>query len=123
MIEIMPETSGKILAVKASGILSHKDYKKFLPMLDAAIAEHGNICIFVDITEFEGFTPQAMIDDFMAGIKYWWNVKAAAIVGDAEWEKYLTKFADLLTRTEIEYFNEKAEKEAWDWLKTQCAEA
>jgi hypothetical protein len=42
MIEIMPESSGSVLAVKATGILTDVDYKEiWIPKMEEVIKQFG----------------------------------------------------------------------------------
>lgn len=120
MIDILEQSTDKILAVKASGILTHEDYENFLPLLDASINTESHIGLYVDISGFEGMTPHAMLDDFLTGIKYYWNFTYVAVVGDEKWMKFLTEFTDWITPSDLEYFDEKDAEKAWKWLQDAC---
>jgi len=120
MIDILEQSTDKILAVKASGILTHEDYENFLPLLDASINTESHIGLYVDISGFEGMTPHAMLDDFLTGIKYYWNFTYVAVVGGEQWMKFLTEFTDWITPSDLEYFDEKDADKAWKWLQDAC---
>jgi len=54
MMEILDRSSGKVLGIKVSGKLLHQDYQRFVPMLEALIAEHGSSRCLVEMTDLHG---------------------------------------------------------------------
>lgn len=121
MLKILPQSTDKILAIKVSGKLTHKDYEEFIPLLDAKIHEGEHIHMLADITEFEGMTLHAVIDDFLASVKYWPNFEAVAVVGNKDWEEVLTKFGNYLSPAHAKYFKAGEMAEAWRWLEDRLA--
>ena len=52
MIEIMPESSDAVLAVKATGILTDADYKDiWIPRMEKVIKEFGKVKVLLYMTE------------------------------------------------------------------------
>ncbi len=52
MIEIMSETEGKMLAVKATEKLTYDDYEEvFIPKLNQLIEEYGKIRVVMNFAE------------------------------------------------------------------------
>ncbi len=117
MIEFLNKGSDSILAIKASGVLTHDDYEKFIPLLDVSVRDNNHVNMFVDISEFESITPHAMLDDFMVGMRYWFNFDSVAIIGDKKWEEYLVKFYDLVTPCDIKFFKPEESDAALKWLE------
>src|ERR1043165_4464982 len=52
MIEQINTASPKVLGFKLSGKLYDEDYQRFMPVLEAAIKEHGKIRIIADLDNF-----------------------------------------------------------------------
>ena len=119
MIKILPQSTDKILAIKISGTLTHEDYEEFIPLLDAKIRDGQHIHMLADITEFKGMTAHAVLDDFFASVKYWPNFEAVAVVGNKDWEKFLTMVGNYLSPADTEYFEAGEIAKAWRWLEDQ----
>jgi len=119
MLKILPQSTDKILGVKASGQLTHEDYEAFIPLIDAKVQNGEHLYLYIDITDFEGMSAHAMLDDFLASMKYWWNFEAVAVVGNKTWEKYFTKFGNYLTPADVRFFEPVDFKDAWAWLDTE----
>jgi hypothetical protein len=48
MLEVRPESTGKILWLRAAGRLTGQDYREvFTPSLEAVIREHGEVHTFL----------------------------------------------------------------------------
>ena len=121
MLKILPQSDEKILAVQASGELTHEDYEAFLPLLDAKVQSGDHVYLLLDITQFDGMTAHAMVDEFLASMKYWWNFEAVAVVGNKKWEKYFTRFGNYLSPADTRYFDAESEDQAWIWLRGETA--
>lgn len=119
MITILPQSTDKILAIKISGTLTHEDYEEFIPLLDAKIQSGEHIHMLADITEFEGMTAHAVLDDFLASVKYWPNFDAIAVIGNKDWEKMLTRIGNYLSPAHARYFEAAEMPQAWRWLEDQ----
>ncbi len=117
MFEMLPESSGPVVGVRATGRLTDADYKEFLPKLEKVIAEHGSVRLLVDMEGFEGWNLMAAWDDFAFGIKHWNDFSKMAIVGDAKWEEMATKAADLLMKGEARFFSLDERDAAWNWVR------
>ena len=65
MIQIMPESDGKIIGVKPIGKLTDRDYQEVLiPTLETLINQHGKIRLLCFLDEgFTGMEAGAMWDD------------------------------------------------------------
>src|SRR5437016_220470 len=63
MIRMIESGSPKLLAFELSGKLHDQDYKAFVPVIDAAIREQGQIRLMAVLQDFHGWDLQALWDD------------------------------------------------------------
>jgi SpoIIAA-like len=101
MIQIMPESHGKIIGVKPSGKLTDRDYQEVLiPTLESLIKEHGKIRLLCLLDEgFAGMEVGAMWDDAKFFLPHKDDFEKMAIVGGPQWVKLAMKiFAPLMAR-------------------------
>lgn len=117
MFEILPESRGRHVYLKAEGRLTDADYKALVPQLDAAIQEHGTIRLLVDMATFEGWSPQAAWDDSLFGLKHWNDFERLALVGDKHWEDVAAKAMNALTKGEVRCFPTAERGLARAWIE------
>ena len=105
MFDVLPESEGRRVFVKASGKLTDADYKALIPQLEGTIDKYGPIRLLVDMGEFEGIELRAAWDDFAFGLKHWNDFERMALVGDKRWEELSVKAFNCLTKGDIRYFD------------------
>jgi hypothetical protein len=115
MIEQIPESSPKVLAFKMSGKLHDEDYKKFVPLVDAAIASQGKVRMLALFHDFHGWDLHALWDDIKFATTHCTKIERIALVGDKKWEEWMAKVCKPFTRAKVQYFDASrlADAEAW----------
>ena len=104
------------LTLKLSGKLTHEDYEKITPMLDAALVEvkQPHIRALIDLTELEGWEVRAAWDDFKLGVKHGTQFVKIAIYGNKNWQEMAAKIGSWFVSGDAKYFDNEAA--ALDWL-------
>lgn len=120
MIEILPESEGKVLGIRATGRVTNEDYEKvFIPRLKKIIAEHGAVsCLYYMDAEFQGWEVGAMWDDAKFGIKHAKDFDKIAVVGGPKWAAWGVKLEALFMKGEIKIYSVDQLSEAWNWIKS-----
>jgi len=117
MIEQLPSTSAKVLGFKMSGKLHDEDYKKFVPMVDAAIAREGKVRLLAQFHDFHGWDMHALWDDIKFSTTHCTKIERIAMVGDKTWEKWMATICRPFTMAKIRYFAARDIDKAWAWLQ------
>lgn len=119
MIEVLAESSGNVLAVKASAKLTDADYKDtFIPRLEEVIAEHGKARLLFTFDEsFEGWEPRAMWDDASWGIRHLNDFEKIAMVGAKKWVEWAVKLDAHFMKGTIRTFDRDQLDSAREWIK------
>ncbi len=117
MFQEIPVSEKNIFAFRVSGKLTDEDYQEFLPRLDALIEEYGKISLLFELDDFKGWDMKAAWDDLKYGLDHEEDFERIAVVGEKRWHRWITKFGNLMTRTEIRYFDRDDLQKAWDWLR------
>ncbi len=119
MIEVMPESIGALLVVKATEKLTDADYKEvWIPKLEELIKQFGKIKAVLYLTkDFRGWELHAAWDDAAFGLKHRNDFEKLAVVGAGKWIEWGTKLASHLMGGEIKTFSEEQLQEALDWAK------
>jgi len=113
---LLPETDGRYVAVKAIGTLNDGDYDEFVPVLVEMIRLHGPVRLFVDLTEFSGWTSPALWDDFTFGVRHARDFERIALVGDARWEALVARMANALMDCDVRHFRAVDRQIGWDFI-------
>ena len=120
MIEVLPESQGKLMGIKASGKVTAKDYEEVLiPRLEALLQEHDSICfLYLIDDDFQGFELGALWDDAKAGLKHRQAFEKVALVGAALWMEVGMKLFAPFLKGELKNFPRRDLEAAWKWLKS-----
>lgn len=104
------------LSLKATGKLTHDDYKAITPMIESALegVDQPKIKALVDGTELEGWELRAAWDDFKIGLKHGSEFEKIAIYGNKRWQEMSAKVGSWFMSGEVKYFDNR--DEALDWL-------
>lgn len=115
-IDIERTDSSFFMILKATGKLTHEDYKTINVMLDSALdgVEEAKINLLVDITQLQGWEPRAIWDDFKLGIKHGKEFKKIAIYGNKNWQELAAKVGSWFISGSVEYFEQH--DKAMQWL-------
>lgn len=111
------EPGHKVISIAMIGHLTDADYKAFVPHVEQAIAEEGKIRMLVDMTKFEGLDPHAVWDDFAFGIKHMNDLERVAVVGNRDWENWMTRISNFFSRADARYFTPDELEAARIWLR------
>jgi len=120
MIEILPESQGKTLGIKATGTLTDDDYKTILiPRLETIIRETGKARVLFHMDEdFHGWELDAMWDDAKFGAAHRQDFEKFAVVGGPRWVEWGAKVGALFMKTELRTFPNDQLQKAWEWIRS-----
>jgi hypothetical protein len=116
MIEQLPAPSEKVLAFKLSGKLHDEDYKRFVPMIDAAIAQEGKVGLLAQFHDFHGWDLHALWDDIKFATTHCTRIERIALVGDKKWEQWMAGVCKPFTLAKVRYFDVSDTEAAKAWL-------
>jgi hypothetical protein len=117
MIEKLDRGAGKVIGFKLSGKLHDEDYKHFVPLVDAAIAEEGKVRLLAWFHDFHGWDMHALWDDTKFSTTHCNKIERIALVGEKTWEEWMAKVCKPFTMAEIKYFDVSEIDFAWLWLE------
>src|SRR5260370_29990505 len=93
MLTFLDSSSGNVLAVKASGKLTHADYQQMVPKVEALIQEHGKVRMLFELEDCKGWNPRAAWDDLKFSFKHGGDFERCGVVGEKKWQKWMTQLA------------------------------
>lgn len=116
MIEILSRSHDNVVAVRIDGKLVHADYQEFLPKLEEILKKYSTMRCYCEMTNFEGLTPQALLDEVSFDVKHCNDIERCAVVGAKSAHEWMGKMASIIfTKSEIRFFKEEDKEEAWEW--------
>ena len=119
MIEILPDSRGKILGIRATGKLTDQDYQEVLiPALEGIIRDQGKARFLCHMDKnFEGLEMGAMWDDARFFLKHKNDFEKMAVVGGRKWIEVMVKLFAQFMVVEVRTFPDEQLQEAWEWIK------
>ncbi len=115
-VELIEDHDGKVLTVRATGKLATEDYDHFLPEIERLIKQHGKLRVLFDMHNFHGWNLGAAWADLKFDIKHYNDIERLAVVGERDWEKWMTTFCRPFTTAKIKYFDHSDREQACAWV-------
>ncbi len=118
MLEILPESAGNIVGVKATGSFNHQEFHEFLlPHLRGVIREHGQARLLFYLDEdFQGFDLEA-VKNAALGSGHENDFQKIAVVGGSWWLNLQINLASSLLNGALNTFSRAELPEAWVWIR------
>ncbi len=119
MIEIMSETAGSILAIKATEKLTTRDYEEvFIPKLEQLIRVFGKIRVVMYLADnFTGWEIGAAWDDAKFGLQHRNDFEKIAVVGGPKWVEWSTKIGSHIIGGQANTYDASDIQAAILWVK------
>ncbi len=117
MFQEIPVNEPNIFAFKAIGRLTEQDYQAFLPKLTDLLKEHSPLSLLIELEDFHGWELKAAWEDFKFGKDHDADFERIAIIGDKQWQRWMTALGKGFISTEVRFFKRDELQKAWDWLR------
>ncbi len=119
MIELMPESAGNIVGIKATGTLTGADYENVLiPRLEELFGEYRRLRILLYMDDrFAGWDLGAAWNDAAFGLEHRADFEKIAVVGGPHWVAWCIKLTAFLIAGEIRTYPADRLRDAWEWVK------
>ena len=111
------EEEGPVVRVEVSGKLTQEDYDKLIPSWKAVIARNGKLRLLFIMRDFHGWDPGAAWDDLRFDLKHCRQVERVAMVGEKEWQQWMTRVGSWFVDANVRYFDASQENEAELWVR------
>jgi hypothetical protein len=118
VIDVLPETEERVLAVRVSGKLTAEDYDRIGPELSLRAERFDSFDIVAELTDLESVEPAAIVEDLRFFREHAGDIgRVAVITSDSLWQQCLAVIGEPVGKvvgTELRRFDDRAE--AWNWL-------
>ncbi len=106
-----------VLAIEATGTVTHEDYQKTLiPTAEAMMAKGPIRMLYVIGKEFTGFELEAAWDDSVFGIRHWHDFSHIAVVTDHQWMRAMVYMFKPFFHGEVRLFGLSELLAANEWI-------
>ena len=113
-----------VLAIEASGHITHQDYRDTLiPMAKGLIAKGPIRMLYVIGSDFTGFDLEALWDDSAFGFKNWHDFTRIAVVTDHTWMGGVASMFAPFFHGEVRLFRLAQLSAAKEWIAASPASA
>lgn len=120
MIEVMDESSGNVLGLRATGKLSQADYRDVLhPRIEELLEQFPTLnVLFLMDDAFEGWSLGAAWTNTIFDLRHRRDFDKIAMVGSPKWEEWCVKVAAApLMSGKMRTFGRDELSQAWQWLR------
>src|SRR5271165_3874905 len=108
-----------VLAIEASGQITHQDYRDTLiPMAEGLMAKGPIKMLYVIGPDFTGFDLKALWDDSAFGFSHWHDFSRIALVTDHVWMGGVVTMFTPFFHGEVRLFRLAQLPAAKDWIAT-----
>lgn len=120
MLEVMSESEGGILGIRARDTLTEDDYRRVLvPQLESTLKHADKIRVLFCMDEtFRGWGAKAAWANTCLDVRRRKQFEKIAVVGAPTWEEWCLKLARLLIAADIRTFKLQQLQLAWTWLRS-----
>lgn len=117
--EVLEGFPRDVLALEANGIITSQDYAELTPLVNAMLAEHDQIKVFIRIgDEFDRYTASALWDDARLGLGHMFQFGKIAIISDIAWLATGVKLFAPLMPSDVMVFSIEEEDTARSWIRS-----
>jgi hypothetical protein len=119
MIEVLQESKGNVLALRAKRKLTDQDYKDVLiPHLESIIHENGKARLLIEMgDDFHGWEAKALWGDARFGLTHRNDFEKMAVGGGPRWIEWGLKLGALIMSGELKSFSSSERVEALLWIR------
>lgn len=116
-LERLRRSHHDVVGFRITGKLAPTDYETLTLTLDQVLADHDDVGLLVDMTDFGGIEAKALLDDWKVGREYRHRIRQAAIVGDGALARAVAALTSPMYAEAAERFAPTDIDGAWAWLE------
>jgi hypothetical protein len=105
------------IEIDVAGTLTSRDYESLIPELEQSAAERGPLRLYIELHDFEGWTPAALWKEVRFDISHQDDMDRVAIVGERSMEKWMTKLTKPFFKADMQFFTPDNAEKAMKWVR------
>ena len=116
MFQILPESSGRLVALRVSGKLTKQDMVSVAPPLEEKIRENGKVDLFCDMTDFDGWSLDGFWAELKFDAKHAKDFRRVALITGKPLHRFMASMLKPFTSAEIKCFPQQKKSDALTWI-------
>lgn len=116
MFKVLDQTKDNLVAIKVDKKIEGEDYNKLNQLVNGALSENRRANLYIEMGSIEGLSPMAIWEDLKFDFKNYDNLEKVAIVGEKDWEEYMTNMYDKFTNADVKFFEKSKKENALEWV-------
>lgn len=117
MHTVLPETKDGLVAIRATGRIDREDMDAIGNIWEQAIARHGKLKVFWEMTDFHGWTPAGAWADTKTDVRHAGDFTRIAMVGEKQWHGWMATLMKPFTSAKVKYFDSTERGAALRWVQ------
>lgn len=102
--------------IQVSGKLEHRDYERLMPELEALVKQ-GKARVLLDIQDFKGFTPAALIDELKFDVRHHKDFERIAVVSESNLQELGVRMVRPFLSGRVKIFDKTERAAAEQWIR------
>jgi hypothetical protein len=116
MFQMLPESSGRLLALRVSGKLTKEDMLSIASPLEERIRENGKVDLFCDMTDWHGWSPGGFWAELKFDAKHAKDFRRVAVITGKPLHRFVASMLKPFTSAEIKCFQREKKSDALTWI-------
>ena len=116
MFKMLPESSGRLVALRVSGKLTKQDMVSVAPPLEEKIRENGKVDLFCDLTDLHGWSLGGFWAELKFDAKHAKDFRRVAVITGKPLHRFMASMLKPFTSAEIKCFQQAKKSDALTWI-------
>ena len=116
MFQMLPESSGRLVALPVSGKLTKENMVSVAPLLEEKIRENGKVDFFCDMTDLHGWSLGGFWAELKFDVKHARDFRRVAVITGKPLHRFRASMLKPFTSAEIKCFQEEKKSDALTWI-------
>jgi hypothetical protein len=117
MIEVLPETSRGLIALKLVGTVTEDDMDQAFAKMEDVVVDQMMSRLLLDWSELEDWAKGARSVGTWFGMHHWATVQRIAIVAGSRWEDERLRIVDIFKAATVRRFDPNEREDAFAWIR------
>lgn len=119
MYELLDRKQENCIGLRVSDRLTEEDLRDLRPFLEERAREHEALYLLLWMDDWQGWASlSALWEDLKTDLSINEDVQRLAVVGEANWERWMTRLTEPFAHGEVRYFYESEFDDAWAWIES-----
>lgn len=116
LLKVDGEAEPRVVRAAVTGRLNESDFHELAPRIEALLDTHASVRMLVQLSGFKGWSPGAAWEDVKLGLHHYADIDRLAVVGDREWEEWMTRLSRPFSLADIRFFEPSEMEKALAWI-------